>query len=94
MKYFRVEEEYMEGFTNRQEVSSDGEPTNTPYDVEETIRIYLGYNVFMEDEQGYTQDVEFYPIVTNMKTLEDNREQVLEQIKCDYPASEWCNNNW
>lgn len=94
MKYFRVEEEYMEGFTNRREVFSDGEPVGDAYSVDETVRIYLGYNVFEEDEQGMTQNVEFYPVKTDTQTFESNALEVLEQIKRDYPAGEWQNNNW
>lgn len=96
MKYFSVEEEYMEGFTKRREVYKNGEPLHDSYyDVEETRRIYLGFNVFELDETGLTTNVEFYPLKTNMRTLEDNREEVLEQIRQDYSANNgWQNNNW
>lgn len=99
MKYFRVEEEYLSGVIQRIEVASDSDPIGDPYDVQSdsldsVTGITLGYNVFEEDEQGITQNVEFYPVATDMRTFESNALEVLEQIKCDYPAGEWQNNNW
>lgn len=92
MKYFRVEEEYLTGTIKRIEVASDGDPIGDSYEVRDndsTNGITIGYHVFEEDEQGITQNVEFYPVATDMRTFESNALEVLEQIKGDYPAGEW-----
>lgn len=97
MKYFRVEEEYITGVIKRFEVASDSDPIGEPYDIDnDTIpnQITLGYNVFEEDEEGYTWNVEFYPVATDFRTFESNALEVLEQIKRDYPADEWENVSW
>lgn len=95
MKNFRVEEEYVARI-NRIEVASDGEPVGEPYDVDSDScqSITLGYNVFEEDEEGYTWHIEFYPVQTDMRTFKSNKKEVLEQIKSDYPAPDWQNNEW
>lgn len=95
MKYFRVEEEFISAFPHRVEVLADGlDVYNSEYEVDECRNITLGYNVFEEDEQGITQNVEFYPVATDMRTSKNNKAEVLEQIKGDYPATNWQNNNW
>lgn len=94
MKYFRVEEDWISNIPRRMEVASDGEQVAEGYDTSEIVNIILGYSVFIEGEDGRTEDVEFYPVSTNTRTLEDNHKEVLEQIKQDFPAPEWQNNAW
>lgn len=94
MKYFRVEEEYIAGMWRRMEVASDGEQVAEGYDVGKILTITIGYTVFIENEQGRTEDIKFYPVKTDMQTFEDNQIQVLEQIKRDFPAPAWQNHNW
>lgn len=94
MKHFRVEEEWVSGIPRRMEVASDGEQIGEGYDTSEIVNITLGYNVFVEGEDGRTEGVEFYPVSTNMETFDDNHEQVLDRIKRDYPAPDWENVSW
>lgn len=94
MKYFKVEEEYMQGLPQRIEVCADGQPCGNDYQTGAIEHVILGYNVFEEDEQGMTQNVEFYAVATDFRTFENNAHEVLKQIKADYPADEWQNNNW
>lgn len=51
-------------------------------------------HVFIEDEVGMTEHVKFYPVKIDTEDFRDNSVQVLEQIKRDFPAGEWQNNNW
>lgn len=93
MKYFTVDKETLSGMMTTGEVYSDGEYVSLPDDVE-AREITMGFSVSEYDEQGITQNVKFYPVATDMESLEDNADEVLEQIKQDYPAGEWQNNNW
>lgn len=93
MKYFTVDKETLSGMMTTGEVYSDGEYVSLPDDVE-AREITMGFSVSEYDEQGMIQDVKFYPVATDMESLEDNANEVLEQIKQDYPAGEWQNNNW
>lgn len=93
MKYFTVNKETLSGMMTTSEVYSDGEHVSLPDDVE-AREITMGFSVSEYDEQGLIQNVKFYPVATDMESLEDNADEVLEQIKQDYPAGEWQNNNW
>lgn len=95
MKHFRVEEEFVSAIPRRVEVSADGSDIEgTDYETDDYEYIVLGYTVYEEDEQGITQNVEFYPVQTDTRTFRCNADEVLAQIRQDYPASEWQNNNW
>ena len=93
MKYFAVDKETLSGMMTTGEVYSDGEYVSLPDDIE-AREITMGFSVSEYDEQGMIQNVKFYPVATDMESLEDNADEVLEQIKQDYPAGEWQNNNW
>lgn len=94
-KQFIVEGEYLEGVPYRVEVDSGGDDIGNGYDVEDKYYITIGYNVCELDENGIrTENVEFYPVDTDMETFNDNHEKVLEHIKRDYPAPEWENLSW
>lgn len=94
MKYFRVEEEYMEGYAQRAEVDVDGDAIGESYEAYPLQHITLGYNVFELDEDGMTENAEFYPVQTDMRTFKNNHAEVLAQIKQDYSADKWHNHNW
>lgn len=94
MKTFRVELEYITHTPERVEVASDGEGLSEPYETDDITVINLGYNVFIENEEGYTEDVEFYPIKTDTQTHKDDSLEVLEQIKADFPPEKYQNHNW
>lgn len=93
MKYFRVEREELTGTLVAGEIYSDGEFVCLPSDTEMQT-VTTGFSVFVEDEQGMTEHVEFYPVKIDTENWETNEDEVLEQIKRDYPAPEWQNNNW
>lgn len=93
MKYFAVDKETLSGMMTTGEIYSDGEYVSLPDDIE-AREITMGFSVSEYDEQGMIQNVKFYPVATDMESLEDNADEVLEQIKQDYPAGEWQNNNW
>lgn len=93
MRYFDVKREELRGSLMSGVVYSDGEYIEEADEVE--IRtLTTGFNVWEYDEQGLTQNVEFYPVETNMETWEDNSNDVLNYIIEDHPAGEWQNNNW
>lgn len=97
-KYFTVDREYIivQGM-KRYEVCSDGSQAQLEYeaDYEELPKeITTGYvvNSYYEDGEHYMTD--FYPVKTDTSQWTDNADEVLEQIKADYPAGEWQNNEW
>lgn len=95
MKTFRVEKEILRGvLSNEGEVYSDGEEIDPEYSSETEFRtMTTGFTVHSyEDEEHLMTD--FYPVTTNMTTWEDNTDEVMAQIKRDYPAGEWQNNEW
>lgn len=94
MKYFRVEEEYVSAPMRRVEISSNGEQIAEPYEADDIVCITVGYNVFVEGEDGRTEYVKFYPVKIDTEDFSDNSAQVLEQLKRDYPAPDWQNNSW
>lgn len=93
MKYFSVNREELVGMMTTGAIYSDGEYKDLPDDVEART-ITMGFSVSEYDEQGMIQTVEFYPVATDMESLEDNSEKVLDKIKADYPAGEWQNHDW
>lgn len=71
----------------------------TPADEEERVvgertEICLGFTVVETDEDGSILATPFYPVKTNPRTLTDNSETVLDQIKADHPEGDWNNNEW
>lgn len=81
MKYFRVERQQIVGNIVQGEVFSDGEFINLPDDIEPNETRDLGYVVYIMDEMGRTLDIVY--------GYTD-----IEQIKEDFPALEWQNNDW
>ena len=93
MKYFEVHKEELRGSLMSGEVYADGEYVDEADELEIRI-ITTGFSVYEYDEQGVRTGTEFYPITTDMATWEDDAEEVMENIKRDYPADAWQNNNW
>lgn len=99
MVYFVVEKEFVRGKMFRHEVESDGSQASDSYEVEDedandVFEMIIGFTVHTYDEQGVHIDTNYYPVETNTATWQDNADEVLEQIKADYPAGEYQNNNW
>lgn len=93
MKYFSVNKEELIGMMTTGEIYSDGEYKNLPDDVE-ARNITMGFSVMQYGEDGMIQNVEFYPVATDMESFTNNEDEVLEKIKADHPAGEWQNNEW
>lgn len=94
MKYFEVEKEIMRGLPIRYLANSDDTEASDEHEVSELCEICLGYNVNILDEDGRTVEVEYYPVSTNTEIFSDNADEVLENIKRDYPSPDWQCNNW
>ncbi len=93
MKYFEVHKEELRGSLMSGEIYADGEYVNEADELE--IRtITTGFSVYEYDEQGVRTDTKFYPVTTDMESWTDDAEEVIENIKRDYPADIWQNNNW
>lgn len=93
MKYFSVNREELVGMTTTGEIFSDGEYKDLPDDVE-ARNITMGFSVMEYNESGMIENVRFYPVETDMESLTDNSDKVLDKIKEDYSPTEWQNNNW
>lgn len=94
MRYFEVRKEAFTGVVVAGTVDSDGDYVDLPYDTDETGEITVGFSVFEFGENGMTENVEFYAVKTDTTDWSNNEEEVLEQIKADYPAGEWQNHDW
>lgn len=94
MKYFEVRKEVLDGTTRQYNVLMDGTHAGTSESDGEARTLTTGFSVWEYDEQGLTQNVEFYPVETNMGTWEDNANDVLNYIIEDHPAGEWQNHEW
>lgn len=93
MEYFKVNKETLSGMMTTGEVYSDGEYVDLPDDIE-AREITMGFSVTEYGEDGRITDVKFYPVSTDMEGLSDDSEKILEQIKQDYPAPDWQNDQW
>ena len=98
-KYFEVEREYIYGKVRRYCVFDDGTQAHDSYDVdddgEEIKEITTGFVVHTYDEMGMTIGYDFYEVQTNTRTMENNEEEVLTQIRADHaPEDGWQNNDW
>lgn len=93
MKTFSVNKEELIGTQTTGEIYSDGEYINLPDDIEAKT-ITMGFSVFEYGEDGMIENVRFYPVETDMESLTDNSDKVLDKIKEDYSPTEWQNNNW
>lgn len=93
MRYFRVEKEEISGPVVSGEIYADGGFIEDTHETK-IITITTGFSVFEMNEQGMTENVEFYPVTTNTSDWSDDAEEQIENIKRDYPADEWQNNEW
>lgn len=94
MRYFEVKKEFFTGTIATGEVDSDGNYVSIPYATDEKGEMTVGFSVIELDESGMVQKFEFYGVKTDATDWSNNEEEVLEQIKADYPAGEWQNHNW
>lgn len=107
MLTFTVEKHYIEGETKYNEVYSDGESIEGYGGVSSAEngieRVVLGYYVNIYDDNNLV-DSKYYPTTPNFNTeplCEDgtvvahyNREEILHQIKADFPPKKYQNHNW
>lgn len=82
MRYFQV---YREAFSQplRERIASDGTPLDAGDIIDDVI---IRLVVEEMDEAGVILDEQYY------HGYDEN--DLLEQIKSDYPAGEWQNNDW
>lgn len=94
MKYFEVEREYFRGAPLRCPVRQDGTDCGDEYETSAIIKVCTGFNVNVLNEDGRIIAVQFYPVVTHSGDWSDNSEEVLAQIKRDFPPDEYQNADW
>lgn len=94
MKYYEVEAEVMRGAPVHYTVASDGAQCADEWESDWEQEVLTGYSVAELGEDGRTENYHFYPVQTNTRDWTNNGDEVLEQIKQDYPATEWQNNEW
>jgi hypothetical protein len=98
LRYFDVEKEILTiSQVRRYGVYKDGTPVCPSYEVESEDNpkeIVVGFHVIEYDEAGMIQNIEFYPVKTDMGTFENNEDEVLSKIVEEHDSSEWQNNNW
>lgn len=94
MRYFEVRKEVMDGITRQYNVLIDGTHAGTSESDGEAREITVGFSVLEYDEQGMTENVEFYPVETDMGDFTNNEQEVLEKIISDHQPTEWQNYEW
>lgn len=94
MRYFEVRKEVLDGTTRQYNVLIDGTHAGTSESEGEALEITTGFSVWEYTEDGVTENVEFYPVETDMGDFTNNEEKVLDKIIEDHPAEEWQNNEW
>ena len=94
MKYFEVMKEVMRGAPVMFNVHSDGTQSCDEWEEDFVQEITTGFAVKYYEEDGVNNEMTFYPCRVDFTTWEANAEEVLEQIKRDFPAPEWQNNEW
>ena len=93
MKYFEVHKEELRGSLMSGEIDAGGDYLRESDELE--IRtLTTGLSVYEYDEQGIRIGTEFYPVTTDTSDWSDDCEEVMENIKRDYPADKWQNNAW
>lgn len=94
MRYFTVEKEIMRCVPTFYTVASDGTQVGDEWQGSDEQEITTGFAVHFYNEDGTHEDTTFYPVQTDAETFENNEDKVLEEIKRDYPAGDWQNNEW
>lgn len=94
MKYFEVRKEVLDGTTRQYNVLIDGTHAGTSESEGEAREVTTGFSVWEYAEDGTTENVEFYPVETDMGDFTNNEDEVLEKIKADHNPSEWQNHDW
>ena len=93
MKHFRVEKEELIGTQVAGEIYSDGQYVGLPDD-QEPLTITAGFSVIEYGEDGMIDNATFYPVATDMESLTNNEDIVLEHIKSIYTPDKWQNDQW
>ena len=93
-RYFIVEKRTLSTVPTSYEVDSGGDKVGRVMIEEQHLELCLGYVVRELDECGIPETDRFYPVITDTADNTDNSDEVLEQIKADYPAGDWQNNEW
>jgi hypothetical protein len=75
-------------------VYSDGTQSSDEWEEDFEQEITTGFAVKSYDEDGSNSEMTFYPCKVNFTNWEANEEEVLEQIKQDFPPSDYQNNEW
>lgn len=94
MRYFTVEKEIMRGAPECYTVNSDGTQCADMWETDWVQTITTGFSVHEYEENGEHDNTEFYPVHTDTASWTNDEDEVLKQIKADYPATEWQNNEW
>lgn len=94
MRYFEVRKEVLDGTTRQYNVLIDGTHAGTSESEGEAREITTGFSVWEYAEDGTTENVEFYPVATDMGDFTNNEDIVLEHIKSIYTPDKWQNNEW
>lgn len=92
MKTFTVEKE-VAFQTKCYEVASDGTQIGDWWEKDPELEITIGFTVHTYQDNEHIS-TEFYPVQTDMQSLLNDEDKVLEQIKADFPPSEYQNNEW
>lgn len=94
MRYFEVQKEVMRGAPVMFNVYSDGTQSSDEWEEDFVQEITTGFAVKYYDEDGSNSEMTFYPCKVDFGTWEANEEEVLAEIKRDFPPTEWQNNEW
>lgn len=94
MKYFEVQKEVMRCAPVMYSVHFDGTQSSDEWEEDFEQEVTTGFAVKYYDEDGSNGDTIFYPCKVDFETWEANEDEVLTQIKRDFPPSEYQNNEW
>ena len=94
MRYFEVQKEVLRGTPVMFNVHSDGTQSCDEWEEDFVQEITTGFAVKSYNEDGSDSEMTFYPCNVDFGTWEANEDEVLEQIKQDFPPTEYQNNEW
>lgn len=94
MKRFTVEKEIMRTAPVCYTVGKDGEQVADEWETDYIQCMTTGFTVHVYEEDGVHYNTEFYPVTTDTASWTDNEGDVLEQIKRDFPPTEYQNDEW
>ena len=94
MRYFEVQKEVLRGTPVMFNVYSDGTQSCDEWEEDFEQEITTGFAVKSYDEDGSNSEMTFYPCKVDFTNWEANEDEVLNQIKEDFPPSDYQNNEW